>query len=289
MLIVKVLGFVLLVTTMFGAGLTVDLSRLRAVLNEYGLLARAFLANFVLLPAFAVIVVRAMHVDPMVAAGIVLMSMAPGVPFLVNSAGRKQGGSMAFALTISFVFPAISVLTIPLTIALLSPQGYDVAVPYAKVLAQLAATQLVPLIVGAWLATRLSEPAIEKTDRITRIIFIIAAIAAAVVLLPKLAGYLTSIAGYGHLAVMAIVALFAAAAGWLLGGADVAYRRTLSIATLMRNVGLCLSIATAAFPDSLVVSSVLSYFIIAFVVSMPIRIFYARSEKKPAPPGGAVS
>ncbi|MEO6835986.1 MAG: hypothetical protein ABI231_08780, partial [Candidatus Tumulicola sp.] len=99
----KIVALVMVVSTMLGAGLLIDRQHLVETLRQYGLLARAFAANFLLVPLCAVLLVRFFHVETGVSTGIVLMAMAPGVPFLVNSAGRAGGGSLSFAITISFV------------------------------------------------------------------------------------------------------------------------------------------------------------------------------------------
>ncbi len=49
-----------------------------------------------------------------------------------------------------------------------------------------------------------------------------------------------------------VLVLLSIATGWILGGPQPEYRRTLSIATALRNIGTCTVIATATFPDTLV-------------------------------------
>jgi len=280
---VKLLALVLLVTTMLGAGLQVDVKRFGVLLRNYGLLIRALLVNFVLVPGFAVLVVRTLHAGEFVSIGIVLMALAPGVPFLVNSAGRKQGGSMTFALAISFCFTAISVVTIPLTAALVLPGGSSFAIDGPAFFMKLGLFQLLPLVAGALIATRLAPATSEKLAKGLGLVFLVAAVALLVTILPKLVQYVSSLVGFGHLWIIALVALFSGASGWLFGGPDIAYRRTLSIATLMRNVGICASIgAGETFANTLVLPTIATYFVVSFVISIPARILYARTKETPA-------
>jgi bile acid:Na+ symporter, BASS family len=279
----KALALVMIVTTMCGAGLQIRLSSLKAVLSNYRLLGKALLANFVLLPAFAFLLTRMFSVDSDVAVGIMLMAMAPGVPFLVNSAARKQGGSLAFAMAIAFVFSALSIVTIPITAALILPSGALAKVPAQNFLGTLVLFQLVPLIVGALLSGRLSAPVIEKTVKVLHLAFFAAALVFVVMLFPKIVTSVSAVYGFGQLAIIAVVGLFALGIGWLCGGPDREFRRTLSIATLLRNIGLCTLIGSQSFAQTLVLPTVIAYFVVTFALSIPIRLYYQKTLPATAP------
>ena len=214
----------MIVSTMFGAGLQIDRARLVETLKQYGLLGRALLANFVLVPLVAVLLVRYFHVEAGVAMGIVLMSMAPGVPFLANSAGRAGGGSLSFALTIAFFFAALSVVTIPLTIAFVLPPEEAAQVPVAKFLTTLVAFQLVPLVLGALAAIRIPEPLAEKLVKVLHLVFAVAALALVVLIFPKIVSSVELVYGQGHLFLMAAVGIFSLGIGWVFGGKERPYR-----------------------------------------------------------------
>jgi bile acid:Na+ symporter, BASS family len=280
---IKALGLVMIVTTTLGAGLQIRISSLKAVLSNYGLLGKALLANFVLLPAFALLLTRVFSVQSDVAVGILLMAMAPGVPFLVNSAARKQGGSLAFALAIAFVFSALSIVTIPITAELLLPAGALATVPVKNFLVTLVLFQLVPLIVGALLSTRLSAQVIEKTVKVLHLAFAAAALVFIVMLFPKVVAAVGAVQGFGQLAIIAAIGVFAAGIGWLCGGPDREYRRTLSIATLLRNIGLCTLIGNDSFADTLVLPTIIAYFVVTFALSIPIRLYYQKNLPTTAP------
>src|SRR5450631_3205485 len=162
MKITDILTLVMTISLMFGAGLELDRQVFVQTLRRYGLLARALLANFVLVPLFAFVLIAVFRVDAYAATGILLMSMAPGVPFLINTGGRKQGGSFSFALATSFIFTALSVATIPITAQLLLPAGLETArLPLEKVVTSLLAFQLLPLVLGSVFSSRL-QPAVTK-------------------------------------------------------------------------------------------------------------------------------
>jgi bile acid:Na+ symporter, BASS family len=282
MMLPKILALIMIVSTMFGAGLLIDRERLVETLRQYGLLSKALLANFVLVPLVAVVLVKLIHVDTGFAIGIVLMSMAPGVPFLANSAGRAGGGSLSFALTIAFCFAALSVITIPITIALVPPPTDAAHVPIMKFLTTLVVFQLVPLIVGALVGPRLAASLVEKIVKISHLLFFAATLVFVVLMFPHLVESVSKVYGYGHLLIILCVGLFSVGIGWLLGGPKREYRRTLSIATLMRNIGLCTLIGTdPVFANTLVLPTIFTYFIVTFLISLPVRIFYKRTKEAP--------
>ena len=278
----KILALIMIVSIMFSAGLQVDRQRLSQTLRQYGLLGRALLANFVLVPLFALLLVRLFHVNSEVAIGIVLMSMAPGVPFLANSAGRSGGGSLSFALTISFFFAALSVITIPLTIALIAyfvPAAPVPPVPIARFLTTLVAFQLVPLVLGGLIGPRLPAATADRLVKILHLVFLGSSLVLVVLIFPRIVSSVASVYGFGQLTIIAAVGIFSVAAGWLLGGPDRQYRRTLSIATLMRNIGLCALVGTnPQFAGTLVVPTIFAYFIVTFLISLPVRVYFAKTK-----------
>jgi predicted Na+-dependent transporter len=98
----KILALAMIITAMFSAVLQVERQHLIETLRQRGLSGRALLANFVLVPAFALGLVQMIHPDSGVGTGILLMAMAPGVPFIVRSAGRKFGGTPRVCLALTY-------------------------------------------------------------------------------------------------------------------------------------------------------------------------------------------
>ncbi len=282
MAIVKILALIMIVSTMIGAGLQVDRQRLVETLRQYSLLGRAFLTNFVLVPLVAILLVRFFHVESGVAIGIVLMSMAPGVPFLINFGGRAAGGSLSFAITIAFCFTALSVVTIPLTIALISviiPSAPVPPIPAAKFLTTLVVFQLIPLILGALIGPRLVPLTVEKLVKALHLLFLVAGLALVVLVFKTIADSVSSVYGHGNLFIIALIGVVSILLGWLLGGPDDQYRRTLSLATLMRNIGLCALIGTQSiFEGTLVLPTIFAYFVITFALSLPVRVYFKRTK-----------
>jgi BASS family bile acid:Na+ symporter len=271
----KITAIVMLVSLMLGAGLEINREHLMAALRDFGLLARAFLASFIIVPILGVILVRLFHLEGDIAVGFLLMAIAAGVPFLVRAAGRESGGSLGFAAALAFILPAVSIITIPVTARLVLPPDAQAHVPAVQLVITLVIFQLVPLLIGMLLADR--APALAgKLQRPMMLVFLISLVGLLVILGPALIKAITSVYGSrGMLAMLVIVAL-SAAAGWLLGGPAPQNRRTLAIATALRNIGTCSVIATASFRDTLVGPTVLVYLLVQIVVTVIIRVVSGR-------------
>jgi predicted Na+-dependent transporter len=283
MKITDILTVVMTISLMLRAGLELDRQVFAQTLSRYGLLARALLANFVLVPLFAFLLVSVFRVDAYGSTGILLMSMAPGVPFLINTAGQKQGGSFSFALAVSFIFTALSVVTIPITAQLLLPAGLGIArLPVEKVFTSLLAFQLVPLVLGSVFSSRLQPAVTRKLLKLLTLVFAIAATCLMVLIVPTIFAQFSSVSGFGRIAIIVAIAAFSLIVGYVLGGSVREYRRTLSVATTMRNVGLCALIGGESFGDTLVIPTILVYFAIASLLSWPVRKYYQRTTPQAA-------
>jgi BASS family bile acid:Na+ symporter len=282
----KIAAIIMLVSLMLQIGLQVDRPNLIAALRNGGLLGRAFLANFVLVPIAAVVLVRLLRVDDTIAVGILLMAIAPGVPLLPFSAGRSRGGSLGFALCLAFLMPALSIVTVPLTAALVLPPGTQAYVPVGSTILRLVFVQLLPLVIGMAIAER--APAIAmKLNRPLLLVFGLSAAALLGVLAPAIGQAVASVYGTRGLLTALLLVILSIAIGWLLGGPEVSYRRTLSIATALRNVGVAAVIATTEFPGTAVAATVLCYFIIQIVVSALAGKAFTRSDQAPKRPAEA--
>jgi BASS family bile acid:Na+ symporter len=276
----KLIVIVMLVSLMVQSGLQVNRAGLRSILRNYSLLGRALLVNFVLVPLFAVALVRAFHLNDFIAVGILLMAIAPGVPFLPNAAGTKAGGSLGFALALCFVMPAISIVTAPLTARVVFPPQTEAYIPVSSLIVTLAIFQLVPLLVGMAISDRVPQLG-AKLVRPLAMVVAVCVLAELVMLAPALAKSVATIYGtYGAITALLIV-LFSFGAGWFFGGPEKPYRNTLALATVLRNVGLAFVVATISFPGTLVAPMVGTYFLVQIIVSVLLRKVLARSMRTP--------
>lgn len=275
----KLVALVMLISLTLGAGLQVNREHLAAILKNASLLGRAFVANFVFVPIVGVLLVRAFRLDSDVATGVLLMAIAPGVPFVMAGA-RKKGGRLGLAVTLALVFPLLSILTVPITAAFVLPGAEQAELPLKQFVVTLLAFQLLPLLIGVVVAQR--APALaSKLETPLKLVFIVSILALFILLGPRLVQSVGTIYGSRGMWAMLCIVILSVATGWLLGGPDVAERRTLSLGTALRNIGLCALVATVSFEsEPRVAAAVLAYLLIQVVVTTALGLYYTRTAQR---------
>jgi bile acid:Na+ symporter, BASS family len=275
----KLAVVVFLACFMLLAGLQCDFAELREAFQSPVRLLRIFAANFVIVPILGVIVVRLFALDEFVATGIMLMAISPGVPFLPLIAGTKKGGSAGLATGLAVILPAVSIITVPITMPLVLPADAAAHVTFASFIVNLLLIQLLPLCVGLFIRAR-SATIAPMLTKLVAIVLVLAAIVVFYYLIPQMGTAFATVYGSHGLIASLLIIVLCAVVGWLLGGKTPEYRVTLSISTVMRNVGLATLIATQAFHDTVAGAVVLAYFVMQFIFANLIGMYYKRREAK---------
>jgi bile acid:Na+ symporter, BASS family len=277
-----------LTTLMFLVGLQVTLPDLMAMTRNYGLVARSLLANIVLFPILAVLLTAPAHLPREVLIGVLLMAAAPGVPFLPRIASAAKG-NLVFAIDLTILLQVASVVTTPVTLRWILPVEDAVKVPVLRIIATLVVFQLLPLALGMLVRRQAPQhaAAVAKPVRALSTVGLVGTLVFFIV--PHL-DVLAKVAGGGALMSMLLLVVLAWPIGWVLGGADASIRKTLAIGTSLRNVGLCLLIATREFSDSGVGAVVFAYFLIQAIVNFVYAMYLGRGpEREPVGASGRPS
>ncbi|MGA7571942.1 MAG: hypothetical protein WBG27_05950 [Candidatus Aquilonibacter sp.] len=275
----KLAVVVFLACFMLLAGLQCDFAELREAFQSPMRLLRIFAANFVVVPILGVIVVRLFQLDTYVATGILLMAISPGVPFLPLIAGTKKGGSAGLATGLAVILPAVSIITVPITAPLVLPADAQAHITFASFIVSLLLFQLLPLVVGLFIRAR-SDKVAPMLTKLVVAVLVVAGIAVLFFLVPQMGKAFAAVYGSRGLMASLLIIVLCAFVGWLLGGKTAEYRVTLSISTIMRNVGLATLIATENFHDTVAGAVVLAYFVMQFIFANLIGMYYKRREAK---------
>jgi bile acid:Na+ symporter, BASS family len=277
---IKLAAAITLIALTFGAGLQVNREHLIGVLKDTVLLAKAFLANFVIVPLLGVLFVYLFRLPPYIATGFLLMAIAPGVPFVLSSV-RKRGGRLGLAVALEVFLPLLSIVTVPITAALVLPAGAQGHLPLAKFFLTLVLFQLLPLLLGIMVGGR-APAAAPQLARVSHIIFLVALVTLLALLGPKLVHGVALVYGSGGILAMICLVVLSLAIGWALGGPAREDRRVLGIGTALRNIGLCALIASTSFTEPIVVASVATYLIVQVVIVTIVGIFFTRTAQRVA-------
>lgn len=281
---VKILAFVFLVSLTIGVGLQVNREHLKTILRNHSLLGRALLANFILVPLLGVLVAKLFRLSGPVATGFLLMAIAPGVPFVLLHV-RKRGGSLGLAVTLEFLLPLIAVATVPLTAALVLATPAKAALPIGRFVVTLLVSQLLPLLGGIAIGL-LAPNSAARLLRPTKIVAVAAVLGLIVLLFPKITTSIAEVYGSNGMWAAFCLVVLSLVIGWALGGPARENRRVLAFGTALRNIGLCALIATLSFGTPLVVAMVLTYFVIQFVTTTIVGVYFKRTANVPPKAAG---
>jgi len=261
----KLIAITLLVSMMFDAGLQVRPADFALVIKSRGLFLRALLGNFLIVPIVGVLVCRLFHLNDAIATGLLLMAIAPGVPFVILAGGRQKGGSHELAILLAITLPALATFTVPFAVPLVLPGAERSEVPPGQ-LVGLLLFQLVPLLLGLLVSLRFAALA-PKLSRIAKPLTIVALVALLLVLGPTIVKSAALVFGsLGILAMLVTVAL-SLATGWFLGGPLREHRVTLAFGTALRNPAIAIAIAGVMSPSETISASVVTYFLVQAIAA----------------------
>ena len=262
----------LVVSVMLSVGFGLDVRDLLRVFRRPKLLASALAFEHVAMPLAAFGVATAMGAPPSGVLAVVLCAAVPGGPISPVFVQQARG-DVAFCVALVVLMAAINVFSTPLTMSAFGfGAGVDggIALPLIRTI---ALYQLAPLALAMMvrtkrpaLAERLGRVAEIATKSIIALLIVGLTIARWRVLVQLDPRTLAAIAstccvavGLGH----------AAAAG---GPAE---RRTLSLTSGVRNLGLGLLVAASAF-DEATLLAVMVYGLIMLVVVAPVSVWMSR-------------
>jgi predicted Na+-dependent transporter len=283
----SVFTLLFVVSSMFSMGLSLTVAQIAQPLKNGRLVAMALVANFVLVPAAAFLLSRAIPMEPALQIGLLLVGTAAGAPFLPKLAQIAKA-DVPFAVGMMTLLVVVTVGYLPLVLPLLLP---GVAVDAGAIAVQLFLQILVPLALGLLIKARWKDAAEALQHPMSQI----SNLSLALLLVLMLGLNLDDVLGlFGSGAILATLVLLviAVAGGYLLGGPGQETRRVLSLGTGQRNMAAGFAIATSNFadqPDVLVFLAAAG--LVGMVVVMPVAAEFgkrARTAETPesAPPAG---
>ena len=278
----KVVVAVFLAAFMLQAGLGCDFRDLLAALRNRNCMIRVVLANFVVVPLIGVLAVRVFALDDFVAVGILLMAIAPGVPFLPMLAGTKNGGDEGLATALAVLLPAISIVTVPIMAPLVLPVNTEAHIVLASFIVNLLALQLLPLIIGLYIRQRAPSTA-PTLIKACMAVVAVALLVVLVALAPRMGAAFVALYGSRGLLAALLIVVLSAGTGWLFGGSEARYRNTMTLSTIMRNFGLALLVTGQNFAGTIASPTVLTYFVIQLVVANLLAQALKRQQSLGAP------
>jgi len=263
---------------MLYVGLSVEPAQLAALRRQPSFVARALVANFIIVPALGLAIAAMVWVPPHAALGILLLGVLGGGVDFLSTGDKTDGGRVGVALT--FMLSLIGGLLSPMIRLLIQPIGTSLMTSVWALVGLTILVVPVPLVAG--LMVRRAAPAAARvTAKAMAVVAVVLFVAAALTTLIVKAPLATDL---GVRAIAAIVVFIAGAAiaGWVVGGPSAEQRALLARATVMRNAGLALLLAIVTFPNT-AVDLVVVLFV---VVELALRLLRGLIGWRVIPPMG---
>ncbi|MFA9479754.1 bile acid:sodium symporter family protein [Phycisphaerales bacterium AB-hyl4] len=262
--LLNLVTIVFAVSSMLSVGLGHTWTDIIGPLRNVRRVGRALVANFVLVPLLAYLVVRVLVLDDSLAVGLMLIAMAAGTPFLIKLT-TAAGGDVGLSATLLVLLLPATVIYMPFVVPLVVPAA---EVSVGAIALPLILSMLLPLAMGLFVKVRASgwaerlQPIMAQTSGYTLMALIGLTVAA------NLPGIL-DVTMRSILAAMLFVG-GAFAIGYLLGGRNPDARDVLGLGTGQRNVAAATVVATQGFddPDTLIMVVVTA--LVGLAVLFPI-------------------
>ncbi len=261
---ISILVFV--VTSMLAMGLSLTIPQIVQPLKNVRLVILALVANFILIPLLAYVILLVIPLEQGYAIGLILMATAAGAPFLPKLAQAAKG-DMAFSVALMVLLMVVTVIYLPLVLPFLL-QGVEVN-PW-EIAQSLILMMVVPLAIGLFVKARYESTAASLFPHMSQ--------ASSTTFMLMIGGLLLlnirniiEIFGTRSLIAALIFLLVAFVIGFFLGGKDSSIRSVMGLGTAQRNISAAVVVAGQNFSDD---PNVLVFIIVAgligLVILMPI-------------------
>jgi predicted Na+-dependent transporter len=270
---INMLSYLFVVLYMFSVPLESTRGEIIQYFKDINLMGRALLANFLVIPILGFIIARFFDLPPDFSIGFLLLAMAPG-GLLALQFARVSKGNRVFAVAVLVVFCLLAILITPLLVYWFFPKEAAGRLPFGWLTILLLLLIVVPLVLGRVLQTIIPEHAPKLglwLGRLSVVIFIIAAVMAGRYKSPAV-----KLMGTNGIAAIVLLILGAWLVGWLMGGPEIRNRKVLAISSSMRNVGVCLPIASNYFAGTEVTVPILAFGGIMIPMNMVFAVVAAR-------------
>ena len=268
---VPIATLVFVVSSMVAMGLGLKVAQITAPLRNLRLVSLSLLANFVLMPAAAVVLARVLRLDEPLGVGLLVLGVAAGAPFLPKLTQIAKG-NLPFAVALMVLLMVITVGYLPLVLPVLLP---GVSVNPAKIARSLVLLMLVPLAVALAVNAKLPAAAARAKplfDRLSSLGLILVVVLLVVVNFNKV------LSVFGTRAILAgmLFIAFGYAVGWALGGPAADTRPVLGLGTAQRNIAAALVVGGQSFSNPSVVVMVVVVAIVSLLILLPMSRLLAR-------------
>jgi predicted Na+-dependent transporter len=272
--------WIFVVTSIAAMGLNLTIPEVLAPWRKKWLLSISLIANFVVVPLFALFILFLFPLDIDLATGLILVAAAAGAPSLPK-AMDIIGGNVAYAVGLTMILIIVTIFYMPFMLPYLIE---GVHVDQSSTALYLIVFMLIPLIVTMAIRAKIPQAArilYPVVDRISDLSIIAVLLIYTVALFTSdfsvKAGTLLGLKG-AAVAILFILGSFAI--GYVLGGPDLRNRQVLAFGTGFRNVSAALVVVSANFTDPQILFMVLVIAVFGIIFMMITGGWLYRKNKR---------
>lgn len=246
-------------------------------LMKSNLMGRSLFANFILLPILGTILAWLFRLPPEVSMGFLMVAFAPGGMLGLHFA-RVAKGNLAYAVGLIFLLSLLSIVITPTLIYLVFPGIATIDGFVVSLLGRLLFFIIPPILAGQVIQHWL-EPIATKLQKLSSLLSIVLYITLTV-LTSRLKVLDTQALAWNGLAAIVVFIGITWFIGWQLGGPELVNRKVLAISTSMRNVAICLLIATSSVVSQNTESMMLGFSVLLTPMNLIFAIAMNRIKPK---------
>lgn len=269
----NLMGLVFVLGTICSMGLSLTMQQITGPLRNARFVIMALLANFVIPPILAFILIRVFSLDEPLAVGLLLVSLAAGAPGLPKTAVfAKVDTAVATGLMVLLVVVTIIVLPIALPLLLTG-----ISVTFWDIASGLVYLILIPLAISLFVRARYpqaaesSQPLFAQASNLSLLFLMVLMV---VLNFSNVVGLI----GSGGLLASLILVILTTAGGYLLGTLGKADSWVQALGAGQRNIAAAMVVATMNFGNDEVVMVVV-YSLIVLVVLIPLALELGKRAK----------
>jgi BASS family bile acid:Na+ symporter len=272
--------WIFVVTSIAAMGLNLTIPEVLAPWMKKWLLSISLVANFVVVPLFALFILYLFPLDIDLATGLIIVAAAAGAPSLPK-AMDIIGGNVAYAVGLTMILILVTIFYMPFMLPYLIE---GVHVDQSSTALYLIVFMLIPLIVTMAIRAKIpftAQKLYPVVDRVSDLSIIAVLLIYTIALFTSdfsvKAGTLLGLEG-AAVAILFILGSFAI--GYVMGGPDLRNRQVLAFGTGFRNVSAALVVVSANFTDPQILFMVLVIAVFGIIFMMISGGWLYRKNRK---------
>jgi predicted Na+-dependent transporter len=270
----NLMGLVFVLGTIISMGLSLTMKQITGPLRNGRFVIVALVANFIISPIAALLLINIFSLDEPLAAGLLLVSLAAGAPGLPKTAVFARV-DIAAATGLMVLLVVVTIIILPIALPLLLT---GISVTFWDVASGLVYLILVPLALSLFVRARYPEAAASAQPlfaQASNISLLILMVLMVVLNFSDVVGLL----GSGGLLASLILVILTVAGGYLLGSLGKAESWVQALGAGQRNIAAAMVVATMNFGNDEVVMVVV-YSLIVLIVLIPLALELGKRRAK---------